>query len=127
MISKQVNGQLLQHGTKYPSPFRQLVALGWYDGPTNGLLRSDGLAWKFDMVDEIHNPDGLDLRLFTLAPLPVAAWERLVRAITPYQTPSGPLWVPVWQFPTDADTKAVNRVTDEVLQEAGPVEWVVAA
>ncbi len=127
MSNNQANGQVLREGAKYHSPFSQLLALGWCDGPTNGLVRSDERVWKFDQVDEIHNPDGLDLRVFTLAALPIGAWEGLVRVLGQYQTPNGPVWVLAWQFPSAADTAAVNAAVNEILQGAEPVEWVVAA
>jgi hypothetical protein len=127
MTKELTNGQVLHEGSSYPSPFTHLVALGWYDGPTNGLLRAGDAVWKFDMLDEIHNPNGLDLRIFTLACMPYSAWDQLLSALSKYHTPMEPVWVPRWQFPSDADLQATNQMTDEVLSQGGPVEWVVAS
>jgi hypothetical protein len=127
MAAELTNGQVLHEGFRYASPFTKLIALGWYDGPTNGLLRAGDRVWKFDRLDEIHNPDGLDLRIFALAPLPLSAWDQLVTAVGPYLTPEGPVSVPRWQFTTDAARQAADRATDNALSQAGPVEWIVAA
>jgi hypothetical protein len=127
MSAELSNGQVLHEGLRYASPFTELIALGWYDGPTSGLLRAGDRVWKFDMLDESHNPDGLDLRVFALAPLPLSAWDQLLTAQGQYLTHEGPVSVPRWQFPDDAARQAMNRSTDIALRQAGPVEWVVAA
>jgi hypothetical protein len=120
--------QSLHEGCNFHSPFTKILGLGYYDGPTNGVLQvgTSGQIYRFDLVDELHNPEGLDLRLFVLAPLPSTALVRLEHAYAPYWTPQWPLWVPIWHFPNPADRQAVEKLTDEVLQQAAPAEWVIA-
>jgi hypothetical protein len=121
--------QRLHEGLNYPSPFTRVLGLGFYDGPTNGVLDvgEDGAVFKFDMVNELMNPEGVDLRVFGLAPLPGTALVELADAYGRYQNPRWPLWVPIWRFPTLADQQEMEQVTDQVLQQAGPLQWVVAA
>jgi hypothetical protein len=122
-------GQELHEGSNYPSPFTKLLGLGYYDGPTNGLLLEgqDGRVYKFDLLDELYNSEGIDLRIFSLAALPSEAFDQLVDALCRYKTPHWPVWVPIWQFPTPDVREAIDRVTNQVLQQAGAIQWVVAA
>ena len=120
--------QTLHEGTHFPSPFSRVVALGYYDGPTNGLLEcgAGGQVFKFDLLDEQANPEGLEVRVFGLALLSPSALTQLAQAYARFFTPRWPVWVPVWQFPRREDQEAMERLTDQVLQQAGPVQWVVA-
>jgi hypothetical protein len=120
--STPANG-MLREGTKFPSPFTRLVALGYYDGPTQGILEcgAAGDTYKFDLID------GDDLRLYSLAPLPKGSFDEVVRLLTPYQQPRWPAWCPLWSFPSDSVRQEVEKETDRILSGAGPGEWVVAA
>jgi hypothetical protein len=130
MQDKHPNGEQLHEGSRYPSPFTKVLALGWYDGPTNGVLecRPDGQTYKFDLLDEVRQwpREEEDLRVFTLAPLPRGAIQRLAEAYARYLTPHWPVWIPAWKFPTASDQQAMDALTDEVLAQAGPTEWVIA-
>ncbi len=123
MNERQGSNDVLHEGVRFPSPFSRIIALGYYDGPTSGILEGGtaGPAYKFVMLD------GDDLRIYSLAPLPPGSLENLVQLLTPYQQPRWPLWCPRWSFPSEALRAEVEAETDRILGLAGPVEWVVAA
>jgi hypothetical protein len=131
MSGERRNGQPLHQGTRYPSPVVKVLALGWHDGPTDGILQCEpgGAVFKFDLLDEVRQwpTEEQDLRVFSLAPLPATAVGELEAAYAPYFPLRWPVCAPVWNFPTAADRTAIDRLTDQVLQQAGPVTWVVAA
>jgi len=96
------------------------VALGYSDGPTNGILECEGDGYKFDMLD------GDDLRFYSLAPLPPDSVADFVRTLAPFQQPRWPVWCPLWSFSSETIRQNVEQETDRILGRAGPVEWVVA-
>jgi hypothetical protein len=120
----------LREGSNYPSPVTRVLALGYYDGPTDGVFQcgEGGPVYKFDLVEgPFSTEDGLwEMRVFSVASLPGSALARLTEAYSRFWPPHWPVWVPTWHFPDPADEQAMRRLTDEVLREAGPVEWVVA-
>lgn len=114
-------------GKHYPSPVTQIIGLGFYDGVTNGLLRTaDESVYAFDMVGEILGSDEeADRRRFELKPLPSDAFELIVSAIAPYRTPEWPCWIPIWKFPDPESMAAVDSLIDKQLKRAGSPAWVV--
>jgi hypothetical protein len=131
MSEELSNGAPFHPGGKYPSPVVRVLALGWRDGPTHGMLQCapGGEVFKFDLLDELRAwPTEInDLRVFSLAPLPGPALQELTDALAVFSTPHWPVWVPTWVFPTPADQEAVDRLTDRVLQRASPPAWIVAS
>jgi hypothetical protein len=121
--------EFLNEGSHYPSPFSKVLGLGYYDGPTNGLLECTpgGQVFKFDLLDNQGDPEGLDLRVFGLAQLPSTALTQLAEAYARFWSPRWPVWVPVWHFPSREDQEAMERLTEQILGQAGPVQWVIAA
>src|SRR5919204_827193 len=106
-------------GANYPSPVQKVLALGYYDGPTEGALQCapEGPVYQFEML--AWDESTQDLRVFGLAPLPLTAWEQLTSLYAHHETPHWPVWVPSWY-------EGMNRQVDAILKQAGPVEWVVA-
>src|SRR5262249_14377819 len=119
-----------REGANYPSPVTRVVALGYYDGPTQGVLQcgDDGPVYKFGLIEgPFSADDGLwDMRVFAVAPLPGRALARLTEAYSRFWAPRWPVWVPMWHFADPTDEQAMNRLSDEVLGQAGPTEWVIA-
>jgi hypothetical protein len=113
-------------GRDYPSPVVQIIGFGYYDGVTDGVLKTaDGAVYVFDMAGEEYNPDGLDRRTFELAPLPASTFERLVPLLESHATPSWPCWLPVWTFPSEEARAAVESQIDRLLADAGKPTWRV--
>ena len=135
MSAPRTLARCIHEGMDYPSPISRVLALGYYDGPINGVLQwgEAGAVYKFDyvfdLIDGATAPDNglLDLRVFTLAPLPPNALTDLAAAYSRFWPPRWPVWVPMWQFANKADEAAMNRLTDQVLKQAGPANWVLAA
>lgn len=111
-----------------PSPFDGIIALGWYDGVTEGLAHcgSCGREYRFDWLDA-SDEGGREIRIYRLAPLGPGSMERLTAVFAPGQEPRRPVWVPSWKFPSDAERSAVEGMTQEILDGAGPPELVLAA
>ncbi len=119
MSEHQPRGQPLHEGANYPSPFTKVLALGYYDGPTEGLLQ-DGQGssvYQFRML--AWEDETQDLRIFGLAPLPATAFAELAEAYARHQSPRWPVWVPFRQA-------GIEGLEQHVLGLAGPVEWVIA-
>jgi hypothetical protein len=109
-----------------PSPFDQIIALGFYDGPTSGVLRCGtcGAAYRFDMLDwsEDH-----DVRIIRLAALPPQAWKQCVDALIRTESPHWPVWVPwVKTRPSEEAREAADRALGEALALAKPADLVLA-
>jgi hypothetical protein len=120
--------QNLSRRSKGPSPFDRAIVLGWYDGPTEGLVRCGacGRNYWFEMLDSVDEDRGI--RLYSLAPLPADTMDRLVEVLSPFMTPSSPLWAPLWKFPTEDDRLAVERAIDELMaRAAAPVLAITSA
>jgi hypothetical protein len=111
--------------SKGPSPFDRVIALGWYDGPTEGLVRCGDCArvYRFDLLDSVDEDRGI--RLYSLAPVPADTMDRLVDVLAPFMTPSWPMWAPLWKFPTEDDRIAVERAVDELMAKAAAPEFVI--
>lgn len=105
-------------GAPFPSPVHKIVALDYYDGPTCGLLRCEaGRAYRFEIL--AWDSETQDVRVFSLAPTPPAAFDLLAELCARHEKPRWPVWVPSWQEDPKEEIAAA-------LARAGPVEWVVA-
>ncbi len=108
------------------SPFAKIIALGYYDGPTSGLLQCPtcAAAYRFDMLDW---DDDHAVRIFRLALLPPDAWERAIAAIAPCENPRWPVWVPWARSSPSPDVRnQVEREIKEILEQARPPEIIAA-
>jgi hypothetical protein len=107
------------------SPFDRAIVLGWYDGPTEGLVRCGAChrVYRFKMLDWVDEDRGI--RVYSLAPLPSDSMDLLVEALSPYRTPSWPMWAPLWKFPTEEDRIAVDRAVDDLMARAEAPEFVL--
>jgi hypothetical protein len=121
----------LRVGSNYPSPITRILALGYSDGPTEGVLQvgDQGEVYRFAVVDQFpgQGDEGTDLRLFGLFPLPPGALGELVTILAPHAEPRWPVWVPLWRFPSDSIRREVEERVDRVLALAGPVQWQITA
>ncbi|SRR6266508_2754982 len=110
----------LHEGTDYPSPFTKVLALGYYDGPTEGFVQGGegGPVYRFHML--AWDSETQDLRVFGLAPCPSDSLARLVALCERYEPARWPVWVPSWH-------EGLEGETEQLLSEAGTFGWVVAA
>lgn len=98
----------------------QAVVFDWYDGPREGvaMLAFPECEFTFELVEERHNPDGLDDRLFRLRELPVGSVQSVLRLLSRLGEPSKPVWAPVWRFATKTERHFADRAIDQVLAGA---------
>lgn len=109
------------------TPFSQILALDFYDGPTSGILQCANCSatYYFDMLDwdEDHQ-----IRIFRLAMLPQGSLEQCVAVFARFEAPDWPVWVPWFRSsPSDEARDAVDRELEFILKKARPAELVVAS
>lgn len=70
----------LARASRRSSPFDRAIVLGWYDGPTEGLVRCGACnrVYRFEMLDSVDEDRGI--RVYSLAPLPADSMDLLVEA-----------------------------------------------
>lgn len=105
--------------SRVPSPFSRVVAVGYYDGPTSGVVECGVCAtlYRFEKLDW---DDEQDVRIFSLSPV-------RGRSISELTQDSGgvvPSW-PVWVL-GGAATEDAARLVEEISAAADPVEFIVA-
>lgn len=117
----------IREGINDPSPITRVVALDWSDGPTGGLLQiGDADIYRFQLIDSRSgSPEEIDIRVYGLHPLPGDAMDRLVDALAATQAPQWPVFCPIWTFPSEDVRVRVEREVDAILEQAGPLEWVI--
>src|SRR5262245_65937806 len=117
----------LREGINDPSPISRVVVLDWYDGPIGGVLQigNNGPAYRFALLDERQSADEADVRVYGLCPVPSHGFERLADGLSQHSKPRWPVWVPVWQFPTDESRQDMESLADDIVNRAGPLTWVV--
>jgi hypothetical protein len=111
--------------------FAKVIALGWSDGPTSGLVQCDTCArvFRFEPLDyELNSAhDETDLYVFSLAPLPTEAFEQAMLILPGAAEARWPIWCPPWLFPSGADQVAADKRIANILAQAAAPEYVVAS
>jgi hypothetical protein len=118
------------HAPEREREFSRIIALGWYDGPTEGVAQCGtcGASYRFQMVDEDSDwAEGEDVRIFKLAPLPADAVDRIVSALREHEEPRWPMWVPSWRFDSPAAAQVADGAVSAVLAQAGRPERLIAS
>lgn len=110
-------------GRNHPSPVERVIAFGYYDGATDGVMDLGGTEYRFDLSDETHNPDGCDERRYDLRPLPPGSFQQVVAIVGEHLEPRWPAWVPIWKFPSAEVRAEVERQVEAVLGQAGEPRW----
>ena len=110
-------------GDNTPSPVSRVIAFGFYDGPTDGVLQlgTNGPVYRYDLAHaEDHSPD---TRRFLLRRLPNDALTRIIELLAPYHSPQWPCWCPIWKFPSNEIQIDVEEKLDRLMTTANDVEW----
>lgn len=111
----------------FGTPTRMIV-LGYYDGPTDGLLQfgDGGPVFRFVVPDEeIQLSRNATQREYAFSAMPPDAFDRLEFILAEHLKPSNPGWYANWQFATPEIEREVESRVAAVLSEAGPVAWIV--
>jgi hypothetical protein len=103
-----------------PSPFVRVVATGYYDGPTDGLVEcgSCGTLYEFCKLDW---DEGQDMRIFSLAPVPGRTLSEIEQSASGRVTPTRPTWVLTGEF-----DKEIEVVVQSIVAAASDAEFVIA-
>lgn len=99
----------------------RLVALGYYDGPTEGVVElADGWgAYSFNMIAADTERD---LRAIKLATLPPTKFDELVRLLEEELGPARwPIWVPMWEFRSDERRRVAEERVNAIYATAEPI------
>ena len=116
-----------REGLNDPSPITRIIALRWYDGPTEGILQvgDDGVyAFRTHLEDIVDSIDQLDSRVYGLNALPLDSFERITQVLALVDQPRWPVWCPTWRTPGSWSSICDNEIND-LLKEAGPMTWVL--
>lgn len=118
--------QELEAFSNIKSPFSKIIALGFYDGPTSGIAQCEicSTPYKFVMLDW---DDNQEVRIFSLAPITLPAWNQMVNLLSKHESPKWPVWFPRWEFPSEIVRDNVDSETDKILASAGIPELVIAS
>lgn len=105
---------------------KQLIALGYYDGPTSGLVKivvdGEERYFTFDLLswDELQ-----DKRVFGLSELvEQSLFDRIVELAGP---PRWPIWVPEWRFGSESIKATAEQVVEQVKRIKPPSRAVMFA
>ena len=112
------------------SPFDAVIALGYYDGPEDGMVHCGGCGreYRFKLLgSRIESDDETETRIFGLSPIPDGSMASFTDAMARYQVPHLPNWVPLWSFPSEEDRAGMDDLVDRIYEEAKPIEIVLAS
>ncbi|HLW67503.1 MAG TPA: hypothetical protein VKS79_19465 [Gemmataceae bacterium] len=119
----------LSEGVNDPSPVSRVIALGYYDGPTEGILQfgDAGPVFRFELLEQSESAesDELDVRVYGLYPLAQDSLMRLVAALAPYKQPTWPIWCPTWTFPSDEVRHSMDQEIATIVDQAGQLAWIL--
>ena len=108
---------------------QQVIVFDWHDGPREGLcsLANPQAEFFFALLDERHNPDGLDDRLFRIREVSPGTVARTIKELRDLGAPDSVVWVPVWRFPNVANAQRAERFLEELRTKAAPLSVVIAS
>jgi len=111
------------------SPFARLLAFGYEDGPTEGVVQCAGcsMAYWFELlaidVDGVHDriawERGAELRVFALSPLPAGTFKRIVDVLSAVEEPRWPAWMPTFGRTSPLVNSVVERWITPAITSAG--------
>lgn len=108
------------------SPFKRILSLGYYDGPTMGIAQCDNCQaeYKFDIFSW---DDQQDIRIYGLFPLPPGGLSKIIDALSLMGPPEWPIWIPRWDFSDEQLRIAIDDLVKEVIGGSEMLKGLVAA
>jgi hypothetical protein len=96
---------------------KEVIAFGYYDGPTQGMVRlADARVYWFEMIAEDVDRE---LRVFALSALEPGLFDVVVTALSAaVGVPTWPLWVPKWEFDNESIKHDMESLVDTVCSRA---------
>lgn len=116
----------MTQGKAQISPFKRILSLGYYDGPTMGITQCANCQaeYKFDIFSW---DDQQDIRIYGLFPLPQGGFSKIIDALSLLGHSGWPIWVPQWEFSDEQLRMATDDLVKEVIGGSGMLKSVVAA
>jgi hypothetical protein len=107
---------------------QRAVVLDWHDGPRGGVcaLAQPGCEFLFHLFAQPGDADLLAVRLFSVAELPPGSVDGVAALLGDLGRPSGPLWVPAWEFRDAEALRDVEVRLADLLNTARPTPLYVA-
>ncbi|MCI0682881.1 MAG: hypothetical protein L0Y71_12330 [Gemmataceae bacterium] len=108
---------------------KQAIVFDWHDGPREGLcaLGHPEAEFLFELLDERHNPDDLDDRLFRLRQVPAGTVARALSVLSVLGGPTHCVWVPVWRFTDPAQQREAEKFLEDLQVKSSPLDVVIAS
>ena len=119
-MSAQCCRSLIGDLRSIPSPFSRVVATGYYDGATDGLVECGTCATVY-VFHKLDWDEKQDMRVFALSPVFGRAFAELERAGDDKTTPRWPVWVLGGE-----STDVVAGIVEQMYRAASPEEFIVA-
>lgn len=91
----------------------RMIVLGYYDGPTQGLVRlQGGDTYRFEAVAFDIESDRRVLKLWALSS---ASFEHMAQVLTnALGEARWPIWVPHWNFRSDVERLRIEREVEQI-------------
>jgi hypothetical protein len=111
---------LIGGGVPAPSPFSRVIATGYYDGPTDGVVecRACSTLYSFRTLDWDSQQD---MRIFALAPIPGRSMSDFTCTGTEATRPTWPVWIL-----GDRGTEEIAGAVQVARMAASPDAFVIA-
>ena len=109
-----------------PAVFDRVIALGYYDGPTEGVLSCGacGKNYVFRMCG--WDPDDDDVRVFELRPVGNSSLDSVLEIFAHVGPPRSPVWLPLWRFDTPELERQASDDIAALLRPIGTARLIIA-
>jgi hypothetical protein len=116
----------LKEAKSVPSPFSRIIAFGYYDGPFEGVLVCEECAEEYVFRTAAWKHDE-DIRIYELQRVARGAFDAVLAVCSALGTPTWPVWVPRWEFPTHAQQGEADRQLGSLLTAVSNQRLFVAS
>ena len=98
---------------------QQVIILGWYDGPLEGLctLSYPQGCFYFTLFAEQRYPQTSGQRLFRIEELPFETMDQVLRLLTELGPIRTPVWIPMWHWSDTGRQQDVERMMERLLAQ----------
>ncbi len=108
------------------SPFGRFLSLSYYDGATSGVSECSKCSSLF-RYELVAWDSGQNMRIYSIASLPLASFQAIVKLLTAFEEPVWPFWFPQLSSLTGSEKSSLSAAIDGELSTAKLPTHVVAA
>ena len=103
---------------------QEIIALGYMDGPTSGVLRlKNGYSFVFNVVAFDFDRE---LRVLTLGSLSDDDYDLMIQTLRrAFGDPHWPTWVPLWRFDDVGQRRELESIVNRIIESAIPIAAAV--